>query len=124
MSDEMSWLEHQADQAQQRLARISAIHAELGNVNSTGRSPDHLVTATVSGHGKLIGVDIAGQAIRRGDPEALGRAVVVAVNAAFEAAQALNREKMSEVVDFSTYDKILGELRSPADDGTPPVIGF
>lgn len=120
----MSWLQERAAEAEQRLARISAIHAELATVSSTGRSPDNLVSATVSGHGKLTAVEIAGQMIRKGDADAIGRSVVAAVNAAFEAAQVDSRERMSEVVDFSTYDKVLEGLRTPSDGGAPPVIGY
>ncbi len=123
MSD-TSWLQERAAEAEHRLARISAIHAELADVTSTGRSADNLVVATVSGHGKLTSVEINGQAIRKGDADALGRSVVTAVNAAFEAVQASNRERMSEVVDFSTYDKVLADLRTHGEDGSPPVIGY
>ncbi|MEP6695323.1 MAG: YbaB/EbfC family nucleoid-associated protein [Pseudonocardiales bacterium] len=124
MADNTSWLEQRSAETEQRLSRISAIHAELGQVHSTGRSPDNLVAATVSGHGKLTSVEIADQAIRKGDAGAIGRAVVAAVTAAFDAAQATGRERISEVVDLSAYDAVLAEIGNPGHDDAPPVIGY
>ncbi len=121
-----SWMEEQTAQTRERLARIEEIHAELADAQAVGRSPDNQVTARITGHGRLAEVEIAAHALSRGDAEALGRAVVTAVNAAFAAAQTMNRERMAEVVDFSTYDAMLEQLRTPdpADGSPPPVIGY
>lgn len=124
MADDSSWLDQHAEQARERLARISAIRAELAGVQATGRSPDNLVTATINGHGRLTGVEIADQAIRRGDAEALGTAVVAAVNAAFAAVLVMNRERVSGLVDFSAYDQYVEQLTGPDVDEAPPVIRF
>lgn len=82
------------EQAQKMQEQMLAAQEELGEARVSGSAANGLVTATVSGTGELISVDIAPEAIDPDDAETLGDMVVAAVRAANAEATTLAAEKM------------------------------
>ncbi|GAA4529386.1 YbaB/EbfC family nucleoid-associated protein [Amycolatopsis samaneae] len=83
-----------------KLERQAAeLDAELARSRFSGRSADGVATAMVTGQGRLVGLTIADHALRGAHPQAVGPAVVEAVNAARRAAAAVGGPKLSAVLD-------------------------
>lgn len=87
----MQQLMKQAQKMQQQLA---AAQAELAELEVTGSSGGGLVTATVTGAGELVGLQIDPRAVDPDDVETLADLVVAAVRDANRAAQELQAQKM------------------------------
>jgi len=75
------------------------LDAELEQARFTGRSADGVVSAVVSGQGKLVDLKIADHVIRSSHPQRLGPAVLEAVSAARRAAAQVGVAKVRAVVD-------------------------
>lgn len=80
-------------QAAQMQAQMQKAQEELANQIVEG-SAGGVVTAKVTGAGRLVEVKIAPEAIDPDDPETLEDLVVAAVNNALEAAQGLAEARM------------------------------
>jgi DNA-binding YbaB/EbfC family protein len=81
-------------QAQQMQQQLLAAQDELASSKVKGTAGGGLVTATVSGSGELIGLDIDPAAIDPGDAEGLADLVLAAVRAANRAAAELQQQAM------------------------------
>src|SRR5215217_2460041 len=75
------------------------LDAELVAARYSAQSEDKMVTATVSGQGKLVNLVIADHALRSTHPHLLGPAVVAAVAAARRQASAASMAKLRAVLD-------------------------
>jgi DNA-binding YbaB/EbfC family protein len=80
-------------QAAQMQAQLQKTQEELANEIVEG-SAGGVVTAKVTGAGRLVEIKIAPEAIDPDDPETLEDLVVAAVNNALEAAQGLAESRM------------------------------
>jgi nucleoid-associated protein EbfC len=80
-------------QAAQMQAQLQKTQEELANEIVEG-SAGGVVTAKVTGAGRLVAIKIAPEAIDPDDPETLEDLVVAAVNNALEAAQGLAESRM------------------------------
>jgi DNA-binding YbaB/EbfC family protein len=80
-------------QAAQMQAQLQKTQEELANEIVEG-SAGGVVTAKVTGAGRLVEIKIAPEAIDPDDPETLEDLVVAAVNTALEAAQGLAESRM------------------------------
>jgi DNA-binding YbaB/EbfC family protein len=79
-------------QAQQMQQQLVAAQDELATSRVKGTAGGGLVTATVTGGGELIGLDIDPTAIDPGDAEGLADLVVAAIRAANRAAAELQEQ--------------------------------
>jgi DNA-binding YbaB/EbfC family protein len=80
--------------AQKMQQQVAAAQAELAEVQVTGSAGGGLVTATVSGAGELMALEIAPAAIDPDDVETLQDLVVAAVRDASRAASELAEQTM------------------------------
>lgn len=97
-------------QAQQMQEQLVAAKDKLAEERVTGSAANGLVSATVSGTGDLVSVDIKPEAIDPSDAETLGDMVVAAVRDASDKANDLAAER-------------LGPLAGLGDDGGPELPG-
>ena len=81
-------------QAQLMQQQVMDAQARLGEAEVTGTAGGGLVTATVSGAGELLGLQISREAVDPDDTETLADLVVAAVRAANEQAQQLAADTM------------------------------
>ena len=81
-------------QAQQMQQQLMSAQAELGEAQVEGSAGGGLVTATMSGTGELLSLQIDPQAVDPDDVETLQDLVVAAVRDAARAAADLTQEKM------------------------------
>jgi len=81
-------------QAQQMQASLMAAKDELAAVRVAGSAAGGLVTATVSGTGSLVSLDISPEALDPDDTETLADMVVAAVHDATHNAEALAQERL------------------------------
>jgi DNA-binding YbaB/EbfC family protein len=81
-------------QAQAMQNQLIAAKDELAATTVTGSAASGLVTATVSGTGELVGLDIKPDALDPDDTETLADMVVAAVRDANQNAETLAQEKM------------------------------
>ncbi len=88
---DMSALLAQAQQMQQQLL---AAKDDLAATHVTGTAANGLVTATVTGTGELVGLDIKPEAVDPDDVETLADMVVAAVRDATDNASQLASERM------------------------------
>jgi DNA-binding YbaB/EbfC family protein len=82
------------EQASQMQQRIVDAQAELADARVTGSAGGGLVTATVSGRGELISLEISPEVCDPADTETLSDLVVAAVRAASSAAVQLAGEEL------------------------------
>ncbi len=87
----MAQLMKQAQKMQQQLV---AAQEELAQTEVTGTAGGGLVTATVTGGGELVSLQIDPEAVDPDDVETLADLVVAAVRAATRAASEMQAEKM------------------------------
>ncbi len=80
--------------AQKMQQQVAAAQAELAEVTVTGTAGGGLVTATVSGAGELMALEISPTAVDADDLETLQDLIVAAVRDASRAANALAEETM------------------------------
>jgi len=86
-------------QAQQMQDSLLAAKDELAAARVTGSAGSGLVTATVSGTGSLISLDIRPEALDPDDTETLADMVVAAVRDASANAEALAEERLGGLTD-------------------------
>ena len=81
-------------QAQQMQEQLLAAKDELGTATATGSAGGGLVSATVTGTGQLIALDISPEAVDPEETETLADMVVAAVRDATTNAEALAQERL------------------------------
>ncbi len=81
-------------QAQQLQAQLLEAKDELATTRVTGSAASGLVTATVTGTGALVGLDIRPEALDAADTETLADMVVAAVRDATGNAETLAQERL------------------------------
>jgi DNA-binding YbaB/EbfC family protein len=81
-------------QMQQRLAKIQE---DLGNETVEATAGGGVVTVTMTGHQKVVGVKIAPEAIDPDDPSMLEDLITAAVNEAVEKSHELVTKRMGAV---------------------------
>lgn len=79
--------------------QAAELDEELERVRFTGQSRDSAVTATVSGHGRLLDLKISTAAMRGAHPHTVGPDVVEAVAAARRQASTVATAKVRAVLD-------------------------
>ena len=89
----MQQLQLQAQRMQQKMMKAQE---ELENMEIDGMAGNGLVTVTLTGHKKLIGVKIKPEAVDIDDLEMLEDLIIAAYNAAAEEADAAHDELMPE----------------------------
>jgi DNA-binding YbaB/EbfC family protein len=110
------------DQASQMQQRIVDTQAELAEARVTGSAGGGVVTATVSGTGELISLDIAPEVCDPADTETLSDLIVAAIrDASSAAAQRADAEfgEVSGMLGTSTFD-----VDSPGPHPGDPALGF
>jgi DNA-binding YbaB/EbfC family protein len=88
-----------ARRAWQLQGEVSNAKSDLVALQATGFGGGGLVTATVSGEGRLVGLQIDRSVIDPDDPETLAETVIAAVNNANETMAERRNERMTEVTD-------------------------
>lgn len=81
-------------QAQQMQQQLLAAQEELGRAQVTGSAGGGLVTATVTGGGEVVGLEIDPSAIDPSDPDGLADLVLAAIRDANRAASELQQQTM------------------------------
>jgi DNA-binding YbaB/EbfC family protein len=119
-------------QAQAMQNQLLAAKDELAATKVTGSAASGLVTATVTGTGELVGLDIKSEAIDPDDTETLADMVVAAVRDANQNAETLAQEKLGAASggvggDLGGGMPDLGDFFGPGggdDDKPRPSLGF
>ena len=118
-------------QAQAMQNQLLAAKDELASTTVTGSAASGLVTATVTGTGELVQLDIKPEAIDPDDTETLADMVVAAVRDANQNAETLAQEKMGAASggfggDIGAGMPDLQDFFGPGgDDEKPrPSLGF
>ncbi len=88
-----------AMQAQRMQQKILKAQEELENMEIDGSAGGDLVTVTLTGQKKLIGVKIKPEAVDMDDLEMLEDLIVAAYNAAAEEADAASKELMPDAAN-------------------------
>jgi nucleoid-associated protein EbfC len=86
-------------QAQQMQARLLEAQEELARAQVTGTAGGGLVTATVTGGGEVVALQIDPSAIDPDDAEGLADLVLAAIRDANQSAQELQQQTMSPLAE-------------------------
>lgn len=86
-------------QAQRMQQKILKAQEELENMEIDGTAGNGLVTVTLTGQKKLVGVSIMPEAVDLDDLEMLEDLIVAAYNAAAEEADAASKELMPDAAN-------------------------
>jgi nucleoid-associated protein EbfC len=86
-----------AKMAQQMQAEMARVQAELGEMTIEGTAGGGAVSASVTGHGQLMGVTISKDVVDPDDVEMLQDLVTAAVNDALNRVKQVTEEKMGRV---------------------------
>ena len=86
-------------QAQRMQQKILKAQEELENMEIDGTAGNGLVTVTLTGQKKLVGVSIKPEAVDLDDLEMLEDLIVAAFNAAAEEADAASKELMPDAAN-------------------------
>ncbi len=81
-------------QAQKMQQQLMAAQAELAETQVQGQAGNGLVTATVTGSGELVALEVSPEVVDPDDVDTLTDLVIAAVNDAQRRAQELASEKM------------------------------
>lgn len=118
-------------QAQAMQNQLLAAKDELASTTVTGSAASGLVTATVTGTGELVQLDIKREAIDPEETETLADMVVAAVRDATQNAETLAQEKMGAASggfggDLGAGMPDLQDFFGPGgdDDKPRPSLGF
>lgn len=121
-------------QAQAMQTQLLAAKDELAAATVTGSAASGLVTATVTGTGELVSLEIKPEAVDPADTETLADMVVAAVRDATHNAESLAQEKLGAASggfggDIGAGMPDLGDFFGPdpgaGDDDKPrPSLGF
>lgn len=90
-------MQKMVQQAQQMQAEIARVNAELETMTLEGTAGGGAVTATVTGHGKVMSITISKDVVDPDDVEMLQDLVLAAVSDAMNRAQQTAQEKMARV---------------------------
>jgi nucleoid-associated protein EbfC len=88
-----------ARRVRQLQAQMSGVQPGLKDLQATGSGGGGLVTATVSGEGRLVGLDIDRSVMKPRDTRSLAELIIAAVNGASEAAAGLRSERLAPFTD-------------------------
>lgn len=81
-------------QAQQMQRQMEEAQRALGEQKVSGTAGGGLVTATVTGLGELVGLEISPEAVDPQDTETLADLVIAAIHSANEEAERLQKDKI------------------------------
>ena len=122
-----------AQRARQMRGEMEQVSDELMAIQATGHGGGGLVTATISGEGRLLGLRIDPSVVDPNDPETLAEMVIEAVNGASQTIKEQHAERISEITG-SVSDLLAGlrrdrvvpsfAIRPPAAPATRPVRPF
>jgi nucleoid-associated protein EbfC len=108
-----------ARRARDLQGQMSNIQSGLAALEATGFGGDGLVTATVSGKGRLTALRIDPSVIDPDDPETLTTMIIAAVDGANDAMLELRNDRASAITDG--LQTMLDGLR-PGPDDAPRVV--
>jgi len=111
---DLSQLMLQAQQMQDGMARAQR---ELAESTVTGSAGGGLVTATLTGSGELVGLEISSEAVDPADTETLADLVIAAVRDARHEVEQLTEELMGPVT--GGLGDLAGGLGLPGMPGLP-----
>lgn len=95
-------------QAAQMQEQLMAAQSELAGQEFEGTAGGGVVTATVTGDGKLVGLKIDPSVIDPDDPEMLADLIIAAVNQATKAAQDAGAAQMDGLTGGMDLGGLLG----------------
>jgi len=84
-------------QVQQMQARLAKVQEELDEVTAEGQAGGGMVTATVNGKNRVVGIKLEKEVVDPNDIEMLQDLISAAVNTALDKVSELVSEKMSGV---------------------------
>jgi nucleoid-associated protein EbfC len=120
--DGMPDLQALVEQAAQMQQRIADVQAELADVRITGSAGGGLVTATVSGAGELVSLDISPEVCDPGDTETLADLVIAAIR---DASAAAEKRAGAELGDLTgSFDTSMFGTDPPWADSAGPDTGL
>ncbi|GAA2698079.1 MULTISPECIES: YbaB/EbfC family nucleoid-associated protein [Streptomyces] len=108
-----------ADQARQMQDRLSEVQADMAAVEAVGHGGGGLVTATVSGEGRLVALRMDPSVIDPADPETLTDMIIAAVDGAHLAVAKARLKHMTDVTD--SIGGIVDRLHRSTSDAGPGV---
>jgi nucleoid-associated protein EbfC len=111
-----------AQRARQLQDEMSRVGSDLRALEAKGFGGGGVVTATVSGEGRLVALQIDSSAIDSGDPESLAAMVITAVNGANEAVAEQRKERVTALTDG--LQDVITQLRPPRPEGQRVVPRF
>lgn len=102
--------------------QLASVHQELNAIRESATSPDRTVTATVSGQGSLLDLNLTEDAYRRHAPAGLARLVVQTAAEAAGRAAARAQQTLSAVLPADTDPAALLAGRADLTEAevTPP----
>jgi DNA-binding YbaB/EbfC family protein len=104
-----------AQRARQLQGEMSSIKSDMENLRATGHGGGGLVTATVSGEGRLVELRIDSSVIDPDDPQTLAELVIAAIDSANESMDQQRNERMTVVT--SGLQSVLAGLRPRPETG-------
>jgi len=84
-------------QVQQMQSRLAKVQEELDEVTAEGQAGGGMVTATVNGKNRVVGIKLEKDVVDPNDIEMLQDLISAAINTALDKVQELVSEKMSGV---------------------------
>ncbi|OON71823.1 YbaB/EbfC family nucleoid-associated protein [Streptomyces tsukubensis] len=105
-----------AGQARRMEGEVAGVEQDLSKIQATGYGGDGLVTATVSGEGRIVSLRIDPSVIDPADAETLSDLVIKAVDSANQALQEQRAASVSAITDG--LQGLLEGLR-PRETGHP-----
>ncbi|MFJ3639693.1 YbaB/EbfC family nucleoid-associated protein [Streptomyces sp. NPDC090108] len=120
--DSRSPFEALARRAERMSQDIGEARHRIEELETTGFGGGGLVRATVSGEGRLVGLEIDVSLIDPGDPQTLSETVIAAVDEAVQAMAARRTEQMSRVTGgIADIIDQLHQVRPPGARVVPKV---
>jgi DNA-binding YbaB/EbfC family protein len=110
-----------AERARRMRGELAQFKDDLATIQATGYGDGGLVTATVSGEGRILDLRIDSSVIDPDDPETLSRLVVAAIE---DATQAVAEQRAQRVGGVSEgIGELFANLRGNAPGAAPKVQG-
>jgi DNA-binding YbaB/EbfC family protein len=88
-----------SQQARQLNDEFAKLGSNISQVEASGSSADGMVTATVTGNGSLVSLDLDPSVIRPDDPIATAEPVIDAVNNALRALATRHQERIAPLTE-------------------------